>query len=96
MYHFSFISLTAQALVRSSQWRRGLRQLRNDEPIMNDKMPGSLATPCMPLAMMYNVIILEVALDVLDRCTVEYPKTQSSKHRVAFNFEFLESFKETG
>ena len=38
----------------------------------------------------------EIAVDVLDRSTVERLKTSDDEGSVAFNFEFLECFNEKG
>lgn len=38
--------------------------------------------------------ILEIALEVLDRCTVQRLRTREEELSVAFNFEYLEPFRE--
>ena len=91
-------SFTARVLLQSSQWRKCLRQIYNGEPIMNEiirRMPGSVATTTLLLLnFIFNTCLSEVAVDVLDRSTVQRSKTHDEEGCIAFNFEFLECFNE--
>ena len=105
-------SYTARVLLRSPEWRKCLQQtLQSGEPIMNDiirKMPGIyIRSSCYASHKSHwycdsdtctgiLLIILEVAADVFDKCTVQCEKKSEKEGCVAFDFEFLECFNEGG